>query len=144
MEEAEGFLDEMLLCFPICNIRIFEKPTEATLQTRILQLSAKGLVAKGYEEPQGFVVMKGSQSPIETVPSIPSHLVSVRDLMREERILAEEDGILAVKEDYSFTPPLYCSWGDARPLCEWSHRLEGRTGQDLERNSGDSCRQSIS
>ena len=95
----------MLLCFPICNIRISEKPTEATLQTRILQLSAQGLVPKGYEEPQGFVVMKESPSPIETVPSIPSHLVSVRDLMRDERILAEEDGILVVKEDYSFNSP---------------------------------------
>jgi hypothetical protein len=63
--EVEGFLDEMLLCFPVLGLSVFHKPVAAVKSDRKLFLKGKGLSAEGYESPEGFVVLAGGRAAFD-------------------------------------------------------------------------------
>ena len=70
MADAELYLADMLLCLPIVGVSFFEKPQGTAGRSRELFLSSKGIQARGYEEPSGFVVRSGSQAVKNEVASI--------------------------------------------------------------------------
>lgn len=103
--EVEGFLDEMLLCFPVLGLSIFEKPSQRAPQAKQFAIAAKGIKASGYETPQGFVVLNGSEAVAEEVPSIHSYLVEMRKSLLESGILKRENGRCLFTQDYLFNSP---------------------------------------
>lgn len=105
--EAEGFLDEMRLCFPLVNLDLFETPPsiKATAAGVLLSIKAKGLTASGYEAGSEFVVKKGSQVSLTEVKSIDAGSVQRRKSLRENGVLVPRDGHLEFTQDYSFTSP---------------------------------------
>src|SRR5262249_48320871 len=75
--EMDSFLEEMLLIFPVLGLTVFEKP-QAAPSHKMLFLKAKGIVARGYDASEGFVVLGGSPAVKETVPSIHQYMLTLR------------------------------------------------------------------
>lgn len=103
--EVEVFLDEMLLCFPILGLSIFEKPVAAPVTANLLHLKGKDTEGTGYLSPQGFVVRAGSHARASEVPSIHQYLSDKRKELVELGVLAQQGSVLAVAEDYLFDSP---------------------------------------
>jgi hypothetical protein len=103
--EVEGFLDEMLLCFPVIGLSVFEKPSQRSPLAKQLLISAKGIKATGYESTQGFVVSLGSQAVADEVPSIHSYLSEMRRSLAESGILKREGDHCVFTQDYLFNSP---------------------------------------
>ncbi len=103
--EVEGFLDEMLLCFPVIGLSIFEKPTQRASQAKEFVITAKGVRATGYETAQGFVVSIGSEAVADEVPSISSYLSEIRKSLLLSGILKRESNRFVFIQDYLFNSP---------------------------------------
>lgn len=103
--EVEGFLDEMLLCFPVLGFGIFERPGQRSPQTKQLVIAAKGIKATGYETPQGFVISSGSQAVGVEVPSIHAYLTELRRGLLESGILKPGNDCHTFTQDYLFNSP---------------------------------------
>lgn len=54
--DAEGFLAEMLLCFPVLGLGVSSNATQAQAQGRALYLRAKGIEARGFETTEGLSI----------------------------------------------------------------------------------------
>lgn len=106
------FLDHMLGMLPVLGVHAFEqapaaKSVQAVPSTE-LRCEGKGVIARGYESTQGFVVMEGSGAVAEVVPSF-EHNKPGRFAQRDDLI---ESGVLTVHgdayrftQDYVFTSP---------------------------------------
>lgn len=103
--DVETFLAEMLLCFPVLGVTIFEKPEQPTKQVAPLFIKAKGIIASGYESAGGFVVRAGSQSPIAEAPSIHAYLHDLRESLFKNGVLVKERTTYRFVQDYEFKSP---------------------------------------
>jgi hypothetical protein len=103
--EMEEFLDQMLLMYPVLGVGVFQTPESTSPHGPILQLKAKGLTARGREVTDGFVVLAGSESPKEHVPSTDQHIVALRKYLRDQDLLVESGDHLKLVEDYTFSSP---------------------------------------
>jgi hypothetical protein len=103
--EMEGFLEEMLLSFPVLGVMAFEQPKPDYSSKRILYLRARGVEAKGYEAAEGFVVLAGSRAAKDTVPSVPRYLVDQRTSLMQRGILLPDSDALKLIKDYTFDSP---------------------------------------
>ncbi len=106
--DAEWFLHEMLLIYPLLGIDAFELATDPSVEVdsaRILRLSERGAQGQGREFPEGFVVFAGSRARLDEVPSIPAYLHELRQQLRERGVLVENDGGLEFRQDYRFSSP---------------------------------------
>jgi len=102
----EGFLDEMLLCFPVLGITVFEKPSAMVPDVRLFYLRGKGIQATGYDSAQGFVVIGGSQAARNEVDSLPTSVSEHRQGLLERGVLAPNgDDSFKFTQDYTFTSP---------------------------------------
>lgn len=104
--DVESFLDEMLLCFPVLGVTIFERP-ETTPAKRIqLFLKNKGIVAEGYESEDGFVVKAGATAVTTTVPSLPGFAAALRDeLIKSGVLVKRSDEFYELTQNYEFLSP---------------------------------------
>jgi hypothetical protein len=103
---AETFLEEVLLCFPIVGLNIFEKPMLKAQIRQFLILTNKGISAEGYESEDGFVVKKGSTAVVETVSSAHAFSISLRKELLKNGILKQQSArFLEFAEDYEFSSP---------------------------------------
>lgn len=103
--EAEGFLLNMLLCFPVLGYHAFEVLEEATPKVTLLFLKAKNVEGQGYESPGGFVVKNGSQAVKKEAPSLERHLKELRQTLLAREVLVDRGEILELIQDYSFSSP---------------------------------------
>ncbi len=103
--EVEGFLDEMLLCFPVLGVSIFEKPAHPTPNALQLFIKVKGLNATGYESPQGFVVRAQSAAVTSETPSCAPYLCELRHALHAKGILLRKGDALTFTQDYAFDSP---------------------------------------
>jgi hypothetical protein len=103
--EVEGFLDEMLLCFPVLGVPVFEQPTSNVERQPLLYLRAKGVEARGYESSEGFVVLAGSQACGQEVPSIHDFLRELRQNLISREVLKADGDHYVVGQDYTFNSP---------------------------------------
>ena len=102
--EAEGFLRDMLLCFPLLGLNVFEKPSTSHKKQR-LYLRAKGIEARGFELPEGFVVLKGSQAVKKEAPSIHAYLSQLRHTLLEQGVFRDAGDHYVLTQDYVFSSP---------------------------------------
>ena len=109
MEEsfAEGFLEEMLLCFPILGVKIFEQPSRPskTSKMQFYHIKMKGIKARGYESGDGFVVCKDSQAVMEVTQSCPDYVKDHRKKLLKQKVLIKEDKALVFTLDFNFPSP---------------------------------------
>ncbi|SRR6266568_7009852 len=104
--DVESFLDELLLCFPVLGVTIFEKPEAKPSSRQLLWLKNKGVTAQGYESEDGFVVKSGSTAVVQTVESVPAHTMALRqELMASGILKKKDDGFYQLTQDYEFSSP---------------------------------------
>ena len=106
--DAEWFLEEMLLIYPILGIDAFEAASnEPLVQNKADELILSGRGAKGYgrETADGFVVLSGSRARATEVPSIASYLHDLRQQLIERHVISLEEKHLVFTQDYRFASP---------------------------------------
>lgn len=103
--EVEGFLDDVLLCLPILGYSYFESPAAETTQRLELHLRVKGLVARGYETTQGFVVAKGSQAAKSESDAIHAYMTEIRKELVRQGVLRDVGDMFEFAQNYTFGSP---------------------------------------
>lgn len=105
--EAEGFLDEVLLCLPILGINAFTKPetVEQSSERQLLHLKGAEAVASGREVSEGFVVLKGGLARASATPSMHHYVEEIRASLLSRGIFLKQGSQYALEQDYTFNSP---------------------------------------
>ena len=152
--DAELFLREMLVIFPLLAIDAFEEAGR-TIRTRqeegtpkepdgesgggeeavTLFLRERGGEGTGAEADEGFVVFKGSRARPDEVRSIHAYLSALRRQLKDRGVLAEEGNCLLFTQDYRFGSPSMAAGvlvgGSANGRLVWKDR-KGRTLKGIQ------------
>lgn len=142
--DAEWFLDEMLLIFPLLGIDAF---AAASGQARsgeagatqheqtLLYLAERGAEGQGREVADGFVVLQGSCARATEVDSIHDHMRDMRQQLLDRDVLAPCDKGLRFTQDFRFSSPSAAAGvlvgGSANGRICWKDRT-GRTLKSLQ------------
>lgn len=106
--DAEWFLREMLVIYPILGIDAFESAADeasSASAAETLTLSQQGAQAKGREVNAGFVVLSNSLARKNELKGLGPRLSELRAQLLEKGVL-EPDGVgLRFTQDYRFTSP---------------------------------------
>jgi hypothetical protein len=133
--EMEGFLEEMLLIYPVLGLSVFERPQVRLAPERKLYLRARGITAEGYEDAEVFVVLAGSQVSKDTVPSAHRYLVTMRQSLIERGIILPDGEAFKMGQDYTFDSPSTAAGvllgRSSNGRVEWKD-MEGRTLKELQ------------
>lgn len=136
--DVESFLLDMLSIYPLLGLNVFEKTeTEATpeLVDNLLYLKAKGVEAKAYEAPSGFVVVKGSQMVKSEVPSLTSKYRTLRKDLLEQGVLSDDGDCYVLTQDQVFSGPSAASavllGADGYTRSDWVTK-DGTTLKELQ------------
>ncbi len=107
--DMQVFLQHMLGMLPVLGVHAFEQPPKSpTTSAPELTCKGKGVVARGYESTQGFVVKAGSQATGEVVESMAqyaAYALSMRQELIELGVLAQHGSEYAFTQDYTFSSP---------------------------------------
>jgi hypothetical protein len=106
--DAEWFLGEMLVIYPILGVDAFESATEEAMNVEgsdLLILSQQGAEAKGREVKDGFVVLSGSLARKSETKGIHYHLSELRNQLLDKGVLEPEGEHLRFSQDYRFKSP---------------------------------------
>jgi hypothetical protein len=105
--EAEGFLEEVLVCFPVLGLRVFEQPPSFPSISPINLFFLSGVEAegRGYESPNGFTVLKGAKGRRDFTPGSPDGLMRTREQLIRQGVLAKHDNQVELLQDYEFKSP---------------------------------------
>lgn len=104
--EVEAFLDDMLLCLPVLGYGFFEQ-AQTPKGTVELWLKSKGVEAKGFDTPAGFVVCKDSQAvkDARVTPTAPAYAKDLRANLVTQGVLTDVGTIFKFSQDYIFSSP---------------------------------------
>ena len=107
--DMQVFLQHMLDMLPVLGVHAFEQPPAGPApNVPELTCMGKGLLARGYESTQGFVVKAGSQVAGQVVPSMAEHLpgmLAKRQELIDLGVLAQQGNDYAFTQDYTFSSP---------------------------------------
>ncbi|MEP1123696.1 MAG: GIY-YIG nuclease family protein [Ilumatobacter sp.] len=107
--EAEGFLREMLVIFPVLGLDAFERADEVVSARPDANLrytfSERGAAGEGADRPDGFAVFAGSVAAADETPSCPPFLRRLRQTLRQEGVFASLNGQVVLQQDYVFASP---------------------------------------
>src|SRR5262245_15278885 len=103
--EAETFLSEMLVIYPLLGVDAFTVPTVPIDAPATLTLKARGIVAYGHDSPEGFVVHRGSEAALADVPSLHDYLKKLRGTLAASGVLLAEKDRYRLTQDYTFNSP---------------------------------------
>lgn len=103
--DAEGFLTEMLLCFPVLGLSVFSAATPMQKGAKRLFISSKGIKAEGVETPDGFIVRAGSGAVKNEVPSCHAYLKELRNALIANGVLKQAGDAYEFTQDYIFPSP---------------------------------------
>jgi hypothetical protein len=128
--DAEGFLAEMMLCFPVLGVAVFSTASAEEKKGPELSLKAKGVEARGLEAPQGFMVRSGSRAVKDEVPSCHAYLKELRAALVENGVLKASGDGYVFAQDYVFSSPSTAAGvvlgRSANGRIEWTAK-DGRT-----------------
>ena len=98
-------------------------------------IEAKGIKATGYEDPKGFVVIKGSQLVKDEVPSIHTYMTTLRKDMLEQGVISANGNANVFNQDYVFnsssTAAGVIQGRTANGRKDWKNK-EGKTLRDIQ------------
>lgn len=106
--DAEWFLKEMLVIYPILGIDAFESASSEVAvrdAADALRLVQKGVDARGRETRDGFVVHKGSRGRRQEVPSLNAQTRDWRVRLLERGVLSIDGENLVFGQDFRFSSP---------------------------------------
>ena len=103
--DAEGFLGEMLLCFPVLGLSAFTAAEPVKKNANLLFIKAKGINAQGMERPDGFVVQAGSGAVTFEVTSCHGYIKELRAALISNGVLKPAFESLVFTQDYLFSSP---------------------------------------
>jgi hypothetical protein len=104
--DAESFLTDMLSIFPLLGLTAFEKTAVVKGTSRHeFRIEAKGIIAKGYETPDGFTVLQGSTAVCDEVPSIHRYMSDLRRDLQSQGVMVSRGDHLEFAQDYLFNSP---------------------------------------
>jgi hypothetical protein len=103
--DAEGFLAEVLLCFPVLGLGVFSEPTAGPRMGRTLSLIGKGVKAQGMETAEGFLVSAVSEAVKAEVPSCLPHVKKLRAVLVAKGVLKDVGKSYSFVQDYVFSSP---------------------------------------
>ncbi len=89
--DAESFLADMLVIYPILGVNVFEPLAQAASPTR-LHLEGPSASGEGAETDDGFVVFTGTLARAETVASMPGWAANLRESLEESGVLIPVEG----------------------------------------------------
>jgi hypothetical protein len=111
--DMQVFLAHMLAMLPVLGVHAFEQPPQAPAPSAPeLMCKGKGLVARGYESTQGFVVRAGSQATVQVSPSLLEHFpgtVAKRQELIDLGVLAPQGSDYVFSQDFAFSSPSLAS-----------------------------------
>lgn len=129
--EAEGYLNDVLLCLPILNADYFSTLPKKTKSTVVYSLTARGVTSHGYESANGFIVQQGSQAAKKSV--------QVRDIVLRTRAHLIKQGVLLDKgtyyeltQDYEFNSPSLAGASMIGGQCNGRVMWKTKSGQTLK------------
>lgn len=138
--DAEWFLQEMLVIFPLLGIDAFEAAagqarTNEGNEQRTLMLEERGAKATGREVGDGFVVFEGSRARATEVASIHEYMRDLRRQLGERGVLQTEGDSLIFTQDFRFNSPSTAAGvlvgGSANGRIAWKDE-RGRTLKALQ------------
>ncbi|QYG93439.1 GIY-YIG nuclease family protein [Iamia sp. SCSIO 61187] len=133
--EAEAFLREMLLIYPVLGLLSFQKAEELPSSSVRLFLRGKDTIAQGTETSEGFVVYAGALGRTVAVPSIHAYGTQIRQAMIEKGVFAVEGKHLRLTEDYVFSSPsnaaMVLQGRTSNGRVEWKAE-DGRTLKEIQ------------
>jgi len=106
--EVEGFLDEMLVIYPVLGLSAFESIRDehsSAGKGATLHLKGPCTDASGSEVADGFVVLEGSRGRLSTVPSLNPSILNLRDDLKHEGVLEESGDCIILQKDFVFSSP---------------------------------------
>jgi hypothetical protein len=145
--EADGFLEELLLCCPVLGLRAFEQPSgkPAPSSRRMFHLKGPGAAGQGFESPGGCTVLRGAQARREFVDSTPASWVQSRAQLVSQGVFLEDPSGLSLVQDYEFNSPSQAAmallartangrieWKDANGVTLKEHQEQAAAAASLE------------
>ncbi len=103
--DAEWFLGEMLIIYPILGIDAFDIPEKTKADTATLRINGPAAEGRGQDDPDGFVVFEGSLARMAETDSFQSWLSELRADLVKEHVLAQEGESYRFAQDYRFKSP---------------------------------------
>lgn len=103
--DAEAFLAEMLLIYPVLGVQVFQKAEDQPSSSSRLHLIGKDTRAEGTETADGFVVHAGSLARAAAVPSIHAYGAQLRAALAESGLFVDQGEQMRLVEDYVFASP---------------------------------------
>jgi hypothetical protein len=106
IEDAESFLADMLVIYPILGVNVFEPREQAATGAKLF-LQGPSASGEGSETDDGFVVFEGALARTEVVGSMPAWAINLRQSLTETGALVPDgDGTsLRLTKDYEFKSP---------------------------------------
>ena len=133
--DVESFLLDVLSIFPLLGLGVFEKTETTSKPGELLFIEAKGIKATGYEDPKGFVVIKGSQLVKDEVPSIHTYMTTLRKDMLEQGVISANGNANVFNQDYVFnsssTAAGVIQGRTANGRKDWKNK-EGKTLREIQ------------
>lgn len=133
--DAEGFLSEMMLCFPVLGLSVFTVAPATEKSAKRLFVAAKGIRAEGMETHEGFVVLNGSGAVRKEVPSCHTYLKDLRAALVSNGVLAPAGDAYAFTQNYVFASPSTAAGvvqgRSANGRIDWKTR-DGKTLKDIQ------------
>jgi hypothetical protein len=103
--DAEGFLSEVMLCFPLLGLNAFNAAAPIQKNAKLFMISARGIKAEGMETQDGFVVLAGSGAAKSETPSCHSFLKEIRSALLSNGVLKVSGKDYVFTQDYVFASP---------------------------------------
>lgn len=134
LADAESFLEDMLSILPVIGINAFQPAPTPPVRQRLLSIRSQGVRATGYESPEGFVIIAGSEAANEENRRVTQSLSRLRSVLRENGVLIQKGTSLIFDQNYPFSSPSTAAGvvlgRAANGSAEWKDPL-GRTLQIL-------------
>ncbi len=133
--EAEGFLDEILLCLPILGVSVFSIPEKQEHKEAVLYLKGSECEAIDYESSDGFGVKEGGLARVKTSASISKYPLELRESMLSRKVFTESKDQYLLAQDYTFNSPSQAATvmigRNANGRVEWKNK-NGATLKELQ------------
>lgn len=106
--DADWFLAEMLLIYPILGIDAFEAAATdpaPDVYAETLVMTGRGVDARGRETKDGFVVLAGSRARIQETASAKAWLKDRRQQLLARGVIEDDGSHYVFTQDYRFSSP---------------------------------------
>ena len=137
-EDMEVFLEKICQLLPVLGVDLFvTTPASPPSAKAVLLCEIKGLKAKGYRTPNGFLVLKDSEAVARERASAEKWPWprNMRQSLKSEGVLSEVGDRLVFKKSYEFASPSAAAavvhGGHANGLIAWKTE-DGNTLKEIE------------